>query len=287
MGGGSAADAGLAGKAVIVTGAASGMGAAMARALVARGALVAGVDVNAAGLAALQGELAKGPGRFLPLTADAGRLPACEAAVVATLDAFGRLDALVNNAGVGMTAARPKAHKGPLRFWEAEPDGWLRIMATNCNAAYFMARTATPHLLKAGRGRIVNVTTNMQTMLKEGRCAYGPSKAAFEAGSAIWAKELQGSGVTVNVLIPGGQTNTNIFPAELSRDGMLHADIMVPPLLWLLSNASDDTNGWRFAAEDWNDALPPGEAALAARMPAAWPDYTGRPASAAMAALSD
>lgn len=271
---------GIAGLAVIVTGAASGMGAAMARALVQAGAKVAAVDVNAGGLEAMRSDLAGAPGRFLPLTLDIGSPEACAVAVGAALAAFGKLDALVNNAGIGMGGARPPAHKGPLRFWETDAAGWARIMTTNCFGSFYMARAVTPHLLAAGWGRIVNVTTNLQTMLKEYRCGYGPSKAAFEAGGAIWARELDGSGVTVNALFPGGQTATGIFPPELSREGMLDPEIMVAPLFWLLSRASDGVNGRRFAADDWDDALPPKDAAAAIGMPAAWGDFKGRAGAA-------
>jgi NAD(P)-dependent dehydrogenase (short-subunit alcohol dehydrogenase family) len=252
----------------------------MARALVKRGASVAGLDVNAAGLDAMRSGLEKAAGRFLPIVVDIDTPQACAEAVDSSLTAFGRLDILVNNAGIGMGAARPAGHQGPLRFWETDADGWARIMTANCFGSFFIARAVTPHLIAAGWGRIVNVTTNLQTMLKEGRCAYGPSKAAFEAGGAIWARELEGTGVTVNALFPGGQTNTGIFPKELPRDGMLAPEIMVPPLLWLVSSDSDGVTGRRFAAEGWDASLPPRDAGAAIGAPAAWGDFNGRPSGA-------
>src|SRR5438132_7038777 len=90
-----------------------------------------------------------------------------------------------------------------------------------------------------GWGRIVNVTTSLGTMLNAGSPTYGPSKAALEALSAIMAKDLDGTGVTVNVLVPGGVTNTPMISDEAGydRDKLIQPEVMVPPLLWLVSDA--------------------------------------------------
>ena len=255
----------LSGRVALVTGAAKGMGAAMSRALVAAGARVAGLDNDGTSLAAHAASLG---GAFLPIAADVASIAQCEAAVARTIAELGGLDILVNNAAVGMPVVRPRDHKGPLRFWEGEPEGWRRLMQINSEGAYFMARFATPPMLARGWGRIITVTTNFDTMLSPGRFGYGPAKAALEAGCAIWAKELAGSGVTVNVLIPGRQTNTTIFPPDMPRDGMLEPDIMMAPVVWLASTASDGVSGRRFTAENWSPAQ---EGA-----PLAWPQLKRR-----------
>jgi len=100
---------------------------------------------------------------------------------------------------------------------------------------------------------------------------YGGSKAAIEAETACLASALAGTGVTANVLLPGGPTATRMtrnFPGPASR--MLQPEIMVGPVLYLASDASSGVTGRRFVAKDWNPALPAEEAAGAAGAPVAW-----------------
>src|ERR1700747_3805634 len=96
-------------------------------------------------------------------------------------------------------------------------------------------------MMRQGWGRIINVTTSLGTMLNAGSPTYGPSKAALEALSAIMAKDLDGTGVTVNVLVPGGVTNTPMISDEagFDRTKLIHPKVMVPPLLWLVSDAAE------------------------------------------------
>jgi NAD(P)-dependent dehydrogenase (short-subunit alcohol dehydrogenase family) len=128
-----------------------------------------------------------------------------------------------------------------------------------------------PHMLKAGRGRIVTVTTSLGTMVREGYLLYGASKAATEAAMAVLAADLAGTGVTCNVLVPGGVTNTPLVgPNAGDRDRMLQPPIMVPPLLWLVSDAAAQVSAKRFIAADWDVSLPPAQAAERAGAPIAW-----------------
>ncbi len=264
----------LTGKVAIVTGAASGMGAVMASALLEAGAQVAGVDLDAAGLERKGAEWSRRHGNrdvFFGLAADIGLIEDCRRAVADTVARFGRLDILVNNAGVNMGLAIPKGATGRVRFWEAVPEGWLRILQINATGAFLMARFATPHMIAGKWGRIVNVTTSYDTMMAPGLSAYGASKSSLEAGTAIWAKELADTGVTANVLVPGGPTDTAFFPPGFPRDGLLKPDLMGPPIRWLASEQSDGVSGYRFIARDWDTSLPAAEAAMKARAPAAWP----------------
>jgi NAD(P)-dependent dehydrogenase (short-subunit alcohol dehydrogenase family) len=133
-----------------------------------------------------------------------------------------------------------------------------------------MSRAVLPHMLAAKKGRVVTVTTSLGTMVREGFLLYGSSKAAAESAMAVLAADLAGSGVTSNVLVPGGVTDTPLVGNLPNREKMLKPAIMVPPLLWLLSDEARFINGKRFIAADWDAALPPAQAAERASAPIAW-----------------
>jgi len=116
-------------------------------------------------------------------------------------------------------------------------------------------------------------------MIRSGSPTYGPSKAALEAMSAIMAKDLDGTGVTVNVLVPGGVTNTPMVPHEsgFERERMIQPEVMAPPLLWLVSDAAAEVTGRRFLAVHWDPKLPPPEAADKAGAPVAWTSIATMP----------
>ena len=134
-----------------------------------------------------------------------------------------------------------------------------------------MARAVVPHMLRAGSGRVITVTTSLGTMVREGYLLYGASKAAAEAAMAVLAADLKGTGVTSNVLVPGGVTNTGIVGDEAGdRARMLQPEIMVPPLLWLISDAAAGVTARRFVAMDWDASLPGEQAAEKAGVPIAW-----------------
>ena len=116
----------------------------------------------------------------------------------------------------------------------------------------------------------VTVTTSLGTMVREGFLLYGSSKAAAESAMAVLAADLAGSGVTSNVLVPGGTTDTPLVGEAPNRDKMLRPAIMVPPLLWLLSDEARTVSGKRFIAADWDTALPAAQAAEKAGAAIAW-----------------
>jgi 3-oxoacyl-[acyl-carrier protein] reductase len=111
-------------------------------------------------------------------------------------------------------------------------------------------------MLAAGWGRIVNISVNAETMRRRGFSPYGPSKAALESETIIWAQDLAGSGVTVNALLPGGATLTGMIPTSFPdhlRSTLLDPHVMVPPLLWIASTKSDGVTGRRFIAANWRE----------------------------------
>jgi NAD(P)-dependent dehydrogenase (short-subunit alcohol dehydrogenase family) len=258
-----------AGKVVLVTGGAGGIGSAMAEGLLAAGATVAILDLDAEALEAC-------PEGVLKVQANVARPEDCDVAVAHVRANCGGLDVLINNAGIGMGTIRDDHFQRPVRLAEIEPDHWRRFFEVNCMGAFLMMRAAVPHMLEQGWGRVINVTTSFFTMLNEGFAPYGPAKAALEAASAIWAKEFRDTGVTVNVLIPGGPTDTRMVPpsAPFARRDLIPPAALAPPALWLASPAADGVTGRRFVAGLWDPALPPEQAAAAAGAPIAWPELT-------------
>ena len=253
----------LAGRVALVTGAGSitdrrkSMGPVMAAALHDAGAMVAGLDVNEDGLARLAAELnASDAGRFLPVVADVSSPEQCETAIRAVTNAFGAPDILVNLAGISQVIAAPNPGQRQYRFWEANVDAWQKIQAVHSTGPYLLARLVVPAMLERKWGRIINISSSFETMLDIYRSAYGPSKAALEASSAIWAKELEGTGVTCNCLLPGGMVASN-SPGlrDVPEDKTLSPKIMAAPIRWMASTDSDGVNGRRFVANLWRPEL--------------------------------
>lgn len=260
----------LRGKVAIVTGAASpiGLGHAMTLALLRAGARVAMMDVDAEALERSASDARELGGRssVLPMVADVTKPEDVQRVVQTTLAELGGLHILVNNAGIN-----PRIDVGPsgLIFDNIPPDVWLQAVNVNVNGPFLMARAVAGHMVAQGWGRIIGVTTSMDTMLRV--APYGPSKAAHEALVALMARELQGTGVTANVLIPGGATNTGMIPPERDRSSLLEPEVMRAPAVWLASDASDGFSGRRLTAQFWDEELPLEERLAKASAPVGWP----------------
>lgn len=265
-------DDSLRGRVVLITGGSRGIGKAMAEGLARRGARIAITARRASDeLSGAVAEIeAAGAGTtVLGLAADVCDFESCRKAIEETTTRFGALNCLVNNAGVGMGIIKSDYPLAPPPFWQADPAQVARMMETNATGAFNMAIAATPHLLAQRYGKIVNVSTSTVTLTLKGFFPYGPGKAALEAASAIWARDLEGTGVDVNILLPGGATDTRIIPDFPGRNerggGIMAPEVMVPPIRWLCSAQSDGMTGGRYIAKNWDDALPLAQAAAKAR----------------------
>jgi NAD(P)-dependent dehydrogenase (short-subunit alcohol dehydrogenase family) len=268
-------------RAAIVTGAAGGIGRALVGGLLGAGVRVAAVDRTAEGLAALADAARERQlgANLLTIEADLAQDEAIDRVVAAARARFGTIDILVNNAGVGQATIRSDNRQNPIKFWEVTPEQWKLFVAVHNNAPMALARALVQDMMRQKWGRIVNVTTSLGTMIRDGSPTYGPSKAALEAFSAIMAKDLAGTGVTVNVLVPGGVTNTGMVPlqAGYAREEMIQPAVMAPPLNWLVSDAAAEVTGRRFLAVHWDPALPPERAAENSGAPVAWTSIATMP----------
>jgi NAD(P)-dependent dehydrogenase (short-subunit alcohol dehydrogenase family) len=251
---------------VLVTGAAGGIGAAITRALIADGHDVVAVDRDAAALA----RLGAVSGHIFPLVADLAEVTACRDIVARAAQRYGRIDAVINNAGIGVSSLRPDGEKNLPRIEELTAAIWDDFFAINVRAPMLITQAALPHM--KGFGRIINNTTSFRTMLRV--LPYGATKSALESMSAIWATELKDRGITVNVLIPGGPTDTPFIAdgAGWERAKMLQPKIMGPPACWLISDAAAGYTGNRIIAANWDTALPGADAAAKAGRAIGWPE---------------
>jgi 3-oxoacyl-[acyl-carrier protein] reductase len=263
----------LDGKVAIVTGAGRGLGQVMTLGLLEAGARVAAVEIDAPALEETEsGADQRGAGeRIQGVVADITRDDSAPKIVRATVEHFGRLDILINNAGINTSLLRPEGQ--PVgKFWVVTPTEFRRVIDVNVVAVFLMTRAALPVMLKQSWGRIINVTTSLDTMYRAKMQPYGGSKAANEAHLLAMAQELEGTGVSANVLVPGGAANTRLVSRaqEPDRAKLIPPAVMVAPLIWLCSNASDGVNGQRFIGMRWDKTLPPEEAAKNAGAPMAW-----------------
>lgn len=207
------------------------------------------------------------------MISDASRESDCAALVREVQEQVGPVDVLVNNAGRGMRYVSERFMVEPTRFWETDPETWQMVIDTNVNGPFFLARAMTPGMISRGWGRIINISMNHETMRRVGFSPYGPSKAALESETIIWAQDLAGTGVTVNALLPGGASLTGMIPDEVPpalRQKLLMPEVMAPPLLWLVSPDSDGMTGRRLVATRWRTDLGGREAAEAATDQAGW-----------------
>jgi len=223
---------------VLVTGGTSGLGLAMASALAAAGATVALTGRSGQRASSVAAELPGAVGMEL----DVRDRQSVAQAVDQAWSRLGGIDMLVNNAGLGMLSVNPRFMTDPQPFWEVPADGFRAVIETNLTGYFLVAREVTPRMLAAGGGRIVNISVSHSTMKRAGFVPYGPSRAGSEALSRIMAADLQGTGVTVNLLLPGGATVTGMLPDDALAEGQEFLDpaVMGPPIVWL---ASDDAAG--------------------------------------------
>ncbi len=242
----------------MVTGATSGLGAAMADALLAAGAVVAIASRPTQRLEEAVGRWRATGLAATPLPVDVRDPASVEAAAESAFQLLGGVDLLVNNAGIGMRTVNPRFLKEPIPFFEVHPKGFADVISTNLTGYFLVARAFAPRLIAQGSGRIVNISINHETMRRRGFVPYGPSRAGAESLSLIMAEDLRPYGIAVNQLLPGGATATGMIPEEMpaeARERLLPAEIVGPPIVFLASGEAAGLTGERIVAKNFESWL--------------------------------
>ena len=256
-------------KVVVVTGSSQNLGRVMALGLADAGATLVLVSLDTDLLAKVSAEIEDrhGKGRALPVTADITSSADCERLLSTVVERFGALHVLVNCARRSSRGPGLPAEGNKLRFWESNATIWQETIRVAVNGTFLISRTLVPQMISQGWGRIITVTTSLGTMQRRFNSPYGVTKAALEAASMIWSQDLEGTGVTVNTLIPGG--SCNVDPSRVYPKGkkLLPATVMNSAVIWLASDQSDGKTGGRYVGKLWNDALPSNVAAVGALEP--------------------
>ena len=197
----------LSGKVAIVTGAASGIGKAIAERYGAEGAHVVVNDVSQEGAERVAQAIVAAGGSALAVAADVSDSEQVGALFDATLARFGTLDVLVNNAGLTNTERH---------FLEADIDWWNRIIAVNLSGAFLCGQRAAQIMARNGAGVIINMSSGGATRAHRGNAAYDAAKGGAEALTRAMALDLGPYGVRVNGLVPGS-IDSKGMGADLKR----------------------------------------------------------------------
>jgi NAD(P)-dependent dehydrogenase (short-subunit alcohol dehydrogenase family) len=245
----------LSGVRAVVTGGTSGLGRAMAGALIEAGARVAITGRERSRADAVATQLGLGG---VGIELDVRDERSVQAGVDEAYERLGGVDMLVSNAGVGMRTVNPRFLSDPQPFWEVSPSGFRDVVETKLTGSFFVARAIAPRMLAAGAGRIVCISMNEQTMTRRGFVPYGPSGAGVEALARVMAADLAATSVTVNILLPGGATATGMIPDDASpetRVALLDPAIMGPPIVWLASEQAEGVHDERIIATSFDTWL--------------------------------
>jgi NAD(P)-dependent dehydrogenase (short-subunit alcohol dehydrogenase family) len=245
----------LSGVRVVVTGATSGLGDAMAAALLGAGATVALASRPTDRLhAAVAAQRDAGyDAHALPL--DVRDPASVQDAADTTVARLGGVDVVVNNAGIGMRTVNPRFLEHPQPYFDVSPEGFADVIQTNLTGYFLVARAFGRVLIAQGHGRIINISINHETMRRQGFVPYGPSRAGSESLAAIMAADLVPYGIASNIVVPGGATASGMIPDEVPdavRAVLLHPRVMGPPVIFLASEEATGLTGERIVATDFD-----------------------------------
>ncbi len=194
-------------RVAIVTGGGSGLGAGIAQRFAAEGAAVVCADINEANAQAVADGIAQDQAKAMAIGIDVTKYEDAERLTAETLREFGKVDIIVNSAGIA----------NHMPFLEAKPEDFQRIMRVNLEGTLFCAQHAARQMVKQGYGRVINIASISGARAGIGRTGYGTSKAAVIGLTRQMALELGPLGVTANAVGPG--------PVETPLTAVAHSDI--------------------------------------------------------------
>lgn len=242
----------FAGKTVLVTGAASGLGRAASLRFAAEGAKLCLVDLNSDGVAETAASITEAGGEAVTYSGDLGDPVNCAKAVTSAVDVFGSLDVLCNVAGI-------------LRFHalaDVTPDDWTRLFSANVNGAFFMIQSAMPHLIEA-KGNVINVVSTAAFIGQAYTAPYAATKAALLSLTKSLAMEFMHEPVRINALAPGGMMTEMVQNLEFPEDAdqsliaryigirpPSQPEDIVEPLIFLASDRARSVHGACYNADN-------------------------------------
>ena len=219
-------------RVVIVTGAGQGIGRDYALAFAAAGAKPVLAEINGDNLRNVAAEIEAKGGKALAIETDVGSPGSVDAMVKTTLDTYGRVDVLINNAAVFATIPQRK-------FYDIPYEEWNKVLHVNITGSYLCAKAVTPAMREAGRGRIINISSGTVPQGVPGFMHYVTSKAAVVGMTRVMARELGDDNINVNAVMPG-YTETEVEHASMNAE--LHQFIVNKRIL-KRSQTPDDLIG--------------------------------------------
>ena len=235
---------------VVVTGASRGLGRSMVERFAAEGARV---TLTARDDALLEEVAAGLPGESLVVPADVRDAEAVERVIERTVERFGGIDTLVNNAGVSLLGLQDSRK----RLVDVTESEWDTVLDINLKGTFLFTRAALPHMFDRGRGNVINVSSGLGRRAIAGAGPYVSSKWGLEGFTRVTALEGEDHGVNANALDPGGRVDTDIWahlPAE-ERAEILPPDVMDEAAVLLAAQGPDGVTGESMTAEGWEERL--------------------------------
>ena len=240
----------LDGERIIVTGASRGLGRSMVERFSAEGARV---TLTARGEEQLQAVADGLPGESLVAPANVRDADAVERVVERTVEAFGGVDTLVNNAGVSILGMQDSRKE----LVDVTEDEWDTVLEVNLKGAFLFTREVLPYMYEQGSGNVINVSSGLGKRAAPGAGAYVSSKWGLEGLTRVTALEGADRGVDANAVDPGGRVDTDIWahlPDE-EREQILDPDVLDDATVLLAAQGPDGVTGESLRADEWESRL--------------------------------